>query len=139
TSPAREHHARLRQLPQYFQLDRRAGCAGTAATRDSEPARRDHRSDKVIGGARYGSLLAQARLLRAAALLLGLMVHGTSPAAIAPGMPLGPLVQFIDTDEREDHADISVQFSCSVRYISNTPMNHGSSTLITLRLGPDCG
>jgi hypothetical protein len=120
-------------------LDRRAGCAGTAATRDSEPARRDHRSDKVIGRARYGSLLAQARLLRAAALLLGLMAHGTSPAAIAPGMPLGPLVQFIDTDEREDHADISVQFSCSVRYISNTPMNHGSSTLITLRLGPDCG
>jgi tetratricopeptide (TPR) repeat protein len=54
-------------------------------------------------------------------------------------MPMGPLVEFIDTDEREDHADISVQFACSVRYITNTPINHGSKTTITLRLGPDCG
>ena len=54
-------------------------------------------------------------------------------------MQSGPLVQFIDTDEREDHADISIQFSCSVRYVSNTPASHGSSTTITLRLGPDCG
>ncbi len=52
---------------------------------------------------------------------------------------LGPLVQVIDADERDDHADISIQFSCSVRYISNTPMSRGTTTTITLRLGPDCG
>ena len=40
---------------------------------------------------------------------------------------------------REDHTDISVQFACSVRYITNAPLDHGSSTTITLRLGPDCG
>jgi tetratricopeptide (TPR) repeat protein len=119
-------------------LDRR-GRTGTATIRDSEPARRGHRSDEVIEGARHGRQLSAGHLLRAAALLLGLGAHGTSPAAIVPGAPLGPLVQFIDTDQREDHADISVQFSCSVRYISNTPINHGSSTMITLRLGPDCG
>jgi tetratricopeptide (TPR) repeat protein len=83
----------------------------------------------------------QARLaLRAIALLSGLLgLYGNSPAAIAPALPMGPLVQVIDTDERDDHADISVQFACSVRYIANTPVSRGSSTSIRLRLGPDCG
>jgi hypothetical protein len=67
--------------------------------------------------------------------LLGLM--GNAPAA--PALPVGPLVQFIDTDEREDHADISVQFACSVRYVTNNPVSRGTGTTITLRLGPDCG
>jgi tetratricopeptide (TPR) repeat protein len=93
----------------------------------------------VIGRVKPGSLLRQALALRAAALLIGLlMLHGNSSAAIPSAMPFGQLVQVIDTDEREDHADISIQFSCSVRYISNMPISHGSSTLITLRLGPDC-
>jgi tetratricopeptide (TPR) repeat protein len=114
--------------------------AGTAATRDTEPARRDRRSDQVIRSAKSGSLLPQALRLRAIALLLGLLVfHGNSPAAIPSAMPFGPLVQVIDTDEREDHADISIQFACSVRYLSNTPISRGSSTSIRLRLGPDCG
>jgi len=60
-------------------------------------------------------------------------------AALIQPMSIGPLVQVIDTDERDDHADISVQFSCSVRYIVNTPISHGNHTAITLRLGPDCG
>jgi tetratricopeptide (TPR) repeat protein len=86
------------------------------------------------------SLLQQAPSLRAAALLLGLAaLPGHAAAAIASGMPMGPLVQVIDTDERDDHTDISLQFSCSVRYIGNTPISHGSKTTITLRLGPDCG
>ena len=94
----------------------------------------------MIGRVKPGSLLRQALPLRAAALLIGLLVlHGNSSAAIPSAMPFGQLVQVIDTDEREDHADISIQFSCSVRYISNMPISHGSSTLITLRLGPDCG
>ena len=76
------------------------------------------------------------------AALLGIALAGlpcaAQAAAIQP-MTIGPLVQVIDTDERDDHADISVQFSCSVRYIANTPISHGSHTTITLRLGPDCG
>jgi hypothetical protein len=82
----------------------------------------------------------QAAPLRAIALLIGLLgLHGNSPAAVPQFMPVGPLVQIIDTDEREDHADITVQFACSVRYIRNMPVSHGNSTSITLRLGPDCG
>jgi tetratricopeptide (TPR) repeat protein len=116
-------------------------CAGTsAAALDTKPARRAQRSDQVICRVKPGSLLRQALPLRAAALLIGLlMLHGNLSAAIPSAMPFGQLVQVIDTDEREDHADISIQFSCSVRYISNMPISHGSSTLITLRLGPDCG
>jgi hypothetical protein len=94
----------------------------------------------VIGGARYESLFEQPSSLRAIALLLALAgLNGNSQAAIPSSLPFGQLVQVIDTDEREDHADISVQFACSVRYISNTPISHGNRTLITLRLGPDCG
>ncbi len=54
-------------------------------------------------------------------------------------MPSGPLVQLIDANLQPDHADITVQFSCSARYLTNMPANFGSSTRIRLRLGPDCG
>jgi tetratricopeptide (TPR) repeat protein len=66
---------------------------------------------------------------------MALGAHAAPPA----GMPMDPLVQAIDTEDRDDHADIAIQFACTTRYITNTPMNHGSSTRITLRLGPDCG
>lgn len=86
------------------------------------------------------SLRGQASRLRALVLLSGLAgLHDSSQAATQPAMPMGPLVQVIDTDLRDDHADISVQFSCSVRYLGNAPINHGNSTKIRLRLGPDCG
>jgi tetratricopeptide (TPR) repeat protein len=61
------------------------------------------------------------------------------PATAALPMLGGPLVQLIDADTREEHTNVLVQFSCSVRYINNTPASHGTSTRITLRLGPDCG
>src|SRR5208337_964924 len=38
-----------------------------------------------------------------------------------------------------DHTDITILFACSVRYVTNTPANHGTSTTITLKLGADCG
>src|SRR5579859_5571205 len=62
-------------------------------------------------------------------------------AVAAPlGAPqLGQLVQFVDASERDDHVDISIEFSCSARYISNIPVSRGNTTTITLRLGPDCG
>jgi hypothetical protein len=76
---------------------------------------------------------------RRAGALLGLLVGSTALAATLPGLPLGPIVQLIDAVEREDHTDISIQFACSVRYMTNVPVSHGASTTITLRLGPDCG
>jgi tetratricopeptide (TPR) repeat protein len=95
----------------------------------------------VIVGANRDARLARAPLLRVVAIVMGLVgLTSNAPAApAAPAFPLGPFVQFIDTDEREDHADISVQFACSVRYVTNIPVSHGTGTTITLRLGPDCG
>ncbi len=74
--------------------------------------------------------------------LLAIALLAACAAALGAAPP-GPfeqqLVQLIDTDERDGHADITVQFSCTVFYLSNAPLNHGRNTVITLRLGPDCG
>ena len=87
-----------------------------------------------------GGLLWQPRLLHLAALLIGVFgLHETAAAAPGSILPIGPIVQLIDTQELEDHAEISVQFACSVRYVTNTPVSRGTGTTITLRLGPDCG
>lgn len=82
---------------------------------------------------------------RPAAPLLWALVSLPGAAALAapfPGLggaPQGPVVQLIDTSESGDHTDVSVEFSCSMRYISNTPVSHGSQVTIRLMLGPDCG
>ncbi len=99
----------------------------------------------MIVPVKHGGLLGQASPLRfSCALLIGLLgLPRSAPAAPAPGIgagaPFGPLVQLIDTQERDDQAEISIQFACSVRYVTNTPVSHGTGTTITLRLGPDCG
>jgi tetratricopeptide (TPR) repeat protein len=76
-------------------------------------------------------------------MLLSLAAGRVPAAAPLPPAALSPLaaqlVQLIDTDERDGHTNVTIQFSCTVRYITNTPLNHGASTTITLRLGPDCG
>lgn len=63
--------------------------------------------------------------------------HGRAATPL-PRNP-GPLVQFVDTAQHDGYADVTVQFACSVHFISSSPVDHGSSTTITLRLGPDCG
>jgi len=60
-------------------------------------------------------------------------------AAAAQAQFATPLVQQIDADERDDHVNVSVLFTCTMRYVANNPTSHGSGTTITLRLGPDCG
>ncbi len=90
--------------------------------------------------AKRKGLRRQPGLLRVSALLIGFAgLNTNAPAAPGSILPVGPIVQLIDTQELEDHADISIQFACSVRYVANTPVSHGTGTTITLRLGPDCG
>jgi hypothetical protein len=81
---------------------------------------------------------AGPRLCAWAFLALALLAARATAAALSP-QPNTQLIQAIDTEEKEDHADITVQFACTVHYITNLPLNHGSRTRITLRLGPDCG
>ncbi len=91
--------------------------------------------------ARQGSGTRPAPALRLIALLAGMagQIDARAASAPVPLLPSGPLVQLIDTQVLDDHADISVQFACSARYVNNAPASHGSRVTITLRLGPDCG
>ncbi len=74
-----------------------------------------------------------------AALIAALFGGGLHAAGAAPSLPTGPLVQLIDATEYEDHADVSIQFSCSMRFMSTVPADHGANVSIRLLLGPDCG
>ncbi len=92
--------------------------------------------------ARRRSPLEEKRRLRFIGSLIGIFgLNGAAFAALpaASAFANGPLVQLIDTTESDDHVDISVQFACSMRYISNMPASHGTSTTIKLQLGADCG
>src|SRR5579862_3855444 len=97
-------------------------------------------------GAAASSLVLACWLVGAAGMLFSVCAPGAAPPPPPPvpmpgSMAAGPpqLVLAIDAQESGDHADLSVQFACSMRYLSNAPLNRGQSTTITLRLGPDCG
>ncbi len=89
--------------------------------------------DSGIRGSAPASLYLASTVVAAS-----LLAAPQSDAAPLPRIS-GPLVQFIDATEHDDHADLTVQFSCTVHYTGSTPQDHGSNTAITLRLGPDCG
>lgn len=81
-----------------------------------------------------------APLARAAALLLALTVLSIPALAAVPTLRIdSQLLEVIEAQEGEGHTDISAQFACTVSYLGNAPLNRGKLTVITLRLGPDCG
>ena len=75
-----------------------------------------------------------------AALIALLCAEPRARAALAttPG-PTGPLVQSIEATGSAEHVDLTVQFACSMRYLSHASTQYGESTTIRLMLGPDCG
>ncbi len=65
-------------------------------------------------------------------------------AAIALSVPAsaqvgGRIVEIIDASRRDDHINLNIQFSCTMRYIAHTPATAGTETLIRFRPGTDCG
>jgi tetratricopeptide (TPR) repeat protein len=116
-------------------LDGLDSCA-EAESIASEAAARADQSDQVNLA---GTPLDVSRRLATIAGGFGWLYMASALAAPTVGTFAGPMVRFIDTQELEDHADISIEFACSVRYVTNVPASHGESTKITLRLGPDCG
>ena len=91
----------------------------------------------MIESLKRGGLLGQPALVCFLALAIGLAALPASVTA-AP-LSLGPIVQLIDAQDQGDHTEITVTFACSVRYMANTPVSHGTGTTITLALGADCG
>lgn len=51
----------------------------------------------------------------------------------------GRLVDFVEVSPTDRHVDVLVQFNCSIRYLAHTPADFGSSAVIRLRPGADCG
>src|SRR5258707_15241247 len=60
-------------------------------------------------------------------------------AAITHAQSAGHLVELIDVAERSDHVNITVQFGCSMRYLSHLPASGGSETTFRFKPGLDCG
>jgi tetratricopeptide (TPR) repeat protein len=67
------------------------------------------------------------------------MTLATGPGMPARAQPAGRLIDIIDAVRRDDHVNITIQFSCTMRYISHLPANTGVETQIRFRPGPDCG
>jgi tetratricopeptide (TPR) repeat protein len=49
------------------------------------------------------------------------------------------LVDIIDARRSDDHTDITIQFTCTMRYVSHAPADSGLETTVRFRPGPDCG
>jgi tetratricopeptide (TPR) repeat protein len=81
--------------------------------------------------------------IRGAAASLGFLLMaalGSSPAALAQITGAAP-ARFVDVIEVEDHddqADIVVQFTCSLRYITHQPASEGKELRIQLQPLGDC-
>jgi tetratricopeptide (TPR) repeat protein len=48
------------------------------------------------------------------------------------------LLETSSVTERDDHLDLSIEFTCSLRYQTHTPASEGDKLRVTLRIGPDC-
>ena len=73
-------------------------------------------------------------MMRLATALVALAVSSIAQAQIGPR-----IVDVIDASRRDDHINLTIQFSCTLRYIAHTPATSGSETLIRFRPAPDCG
>lgn len=62
-------------------------------------------------------------------------------AALAQTVPAGPtrFVDMIEVADHDDQADITVIFTCSMRYITHLPASEGPELRIELQPLPDCG
>jgi tetratricopeptide (TPR) repeat protein len=77
------------------------------------------------------------RLLVAASLAI-LMTNLAYGQIGAGGFP-GRLVDIVEVTDHDDQVDITVQFNCSVRYVTHLPASEGSEIRVQLQPFPDCG
>jgi tetratricopeptide (TPR) repeat protein len=59
-----------------------------------------------------------------------------APAARAQA---GRLLSDAAVSERDDHLDLAIEFSCTMRYQTHAPASEGASVRVVLQPGPDCG
>src|ERR1700757_4143367 len=73
-------------------------------------------------------------------LLMGPLAACAADGALAQLPPIGPsrLVDVIQVDERDNQADVSMLFNCSMRFVTNIPANEGREVQIQLAPLADC-
>ena len=67
-------------------------------------------------------------------------VLGSSPVVLAQitGAAPGRFVDVVEVEDHDDQADIVVQFTCSLRYITHQPASEGKELRIQLQPLGDC-
>src|SRR6516164_11059060 len=72
-------------------------------------------------------------------LILGPLAAFAASSALAQ-ISVGPnrLVDVIQVDDHENQADVSMVFSCSMRFVTNVPANEGKEVRIQFVPLPDC-
>jgi tetratricopeptide (TPR) repeat protein len=70
--------------------------------------------------------------------LLGALASG-SVLAQSLGSGITRFVDIVELSDHDDQADIVVQFTCSLRYITHAPTSEGTELRVQLQPLPDCG
>jgi hypothetical protein len=76
----------------------------------------------------------QRRWLRLLALSVAIFLGRQASAQIS-----SHLIDIIDAAAAESHTDVTILFTCTMRYVAYTPAQAGTETQIRFRPGPDCG
>lgn len=74
------------------------------------------------------------RIPQLAFTLLGILLASASTGQV----PIR-LVDMVEVSDHEDQVDLTVQFNCSVRYITNLPASEGAEVRVQLQPLQDCG
>ena len=82
------------------------------------------------------SIRRAARLL--VATVLACTATGLASAQFGVGAP-GRLVNVVEITDHGEQVDISVEFNCSIRYVTHMPASEGSEIRVQLQPFPDCG
>ena len=77
------------------------------------------------------------RLLVAAS--LAVITTSLAYGQMGPGGVPGRLVDIVEITDHDEQVDITVQFNCSVRYVTHLPASEGSEVRVQLQPFPDCG
>jgi len=72
------------------------------------------------------------------ALVLASAITALAYAQIGAGAS-GRLVNIVEVSDHGEQVDISVEFNCSIRYITHLPASEGSEIRVQLQPLPDCG
>jgi SPOR domain len=76
--------------------------------------------------------------IKLAAFFLATLTTGIAAAQIGTAGP-GRLVDIVEVTDHDEQVDVTVQFNCSVRYITHLPASEGAEIRVQLQPFPDCG